>query len=349
MRRHGPLIRATLARALGPVARATRRWAASRYLLLSVLPILLAACAAPAPHPGALGQQTVMVRPAAPPAAVPALPPVFLLHQTSEAHNRIGQVRAEGKRDSERIRIDVDRPVVYTATQQFTTERGTYSNLIHRVHFPELPYSLIPFHFGAGRHVGLLVLLTLDAQGQVLLVTTANTCGCYAITIPTVSLAKELYPEDWPEGSVSVFGEQLPARLPAIGPDDRLVVRVRPDLQRIMALEVEPVTAALPEPVVMAEPLPLASLRALELPDGSLTSFYHDRWPLRGHVKGAIKPWETLLLSLVSLDLFVGMDKEYGDDTVSGNPFYTSLKPWNRTTSDMNDFAAYLRFNGWKL
>ena len=90
-------------------------------------------------------------------------------------------------------------------------------------------------------------------------------------------------------------------------------------------------------------------MKQLPLDDGSVSSFYYSGWPLAGHVKGAIKPWESLLLSLVSLDLFIGMDTEYGETAVSGNPFYTSLKPWNRSASDMNDFAAYPRFNGWKL
>ena len=101
--------------------------------------------------------------------------------------------------------------------------------------------------------------------------------------------------------------------------------------------------------VVNAVLADLASLKKLPLEDGTTTSFYHQDWPLTGHVKEAIKPWETLLLGLVSLDLFVGMDKEYGDTLESGNPFYTSLKPWNRSVSDMNDFAGYLRFNGWRL
>ena len=31
------------------------------------------------------------------------------------------------------------------------------------------------------------------------------------------------------------------------------------------------------------------------------------------------------------------------------NPFYTSLKPWNREASDMWDFATFLKFWGWRL
>ena len=92
----------------------------------------------------------------------------------------------------------------------------------------------------------------------------------------------------------------------------------------------------------------MASLGEIPL-NGTKTSFYHDRGPLKGHVKGSVKPWETLLLSLVSQDLFVGTDKVYGDSEITENPFYTSLKPWNRNSSDMWNFADFLEFWGWRL
>jgi hypothetical protein len=61
------------------------------------------------------------------------------------------------------------------------------------------------------------------------------------------------------------------------------------------------------------------------------------------------KFWETLLLSLISWDLFVEADKLYRDKEKDDNPFYTSLKPWNRTALDMWDFSRFLEFWGWKL
>ena len=93
----------------------------------------------------------------------------------------------------------------------------------------------------------------------------------------------------------------------------------------------------------------LESLTALQLEDGGSTSFYYQLWPLQGHVKGAIKPWESLFLSLISFDLYVGMDKEFTGGGGSANPFYTSLKVWNRRASDMNNFPGFLKFYGWKL
>jgi hypothetical protein len=78
-------------------------------------------------------------------------------------------------------------------------------------------------------------------------------------------------------------------------------------------------------------------------------SFYHREGVAKGHVKGAFKPLETLFMGLISLDFFVGTDKVYGDPRKWDNPFYTSLKPWRRSDSDMWDFAGFLRYWGWKL
>jgi hypothetical protein len=294
-------------------------------------------------------QQTVVAKTEAAAPLLVTRAPVFVLQKVQERHNRIGRVQASGTREAETVSIEPEVPVIYADTRSFVTAKGVYTNLVYRVHFSELPFSLIPFHLGAGKHVGLLVILTLDARQQVLLVTTANTCGCYAVSIPTRSLPVSSYPDNWPATPLAVYGERLPARLPSIGEDDILQVVMRPDVHRVMDVQVLP-RASLPTATVRtAEVAGLEMLKKLPLEDGSRTSLYYSDWPLTGHVKGAIKPWESLLLSLVSLDFFVGMDKEYGETRESGNPFYTSLKPWNRSASDMNDFAVYLRFNGWKL
>ncbi|MEN8262496.1 MAG: hypothetical protein ABFR82_03450 [Nitrospirota bacterium] len=83
--------------------------------------------------------------------------------------------------------------------------------------------------------------------------------------------------------------------------------------------------------------------------NGTTTSFYHEDGPLKGHVKDSVKIWESLFLGLISMDLYVGADKAYEDTGETGNPFYTSLKPWNRNASDMWHFRKFLEFWGWKL
>ena len=83
--------------------------------------------------------------------------------------------------------------------------------------------------------------------------------------------------------------------------------------------------------------------------NGRTTSFYHHDGALKGYVKGSVKFWETLLMSWASLDFFVGTDKAYADPAETDNPFYTSLKPWNRDKSNMWHFGEFLAFWGWGL
>ena len=94
-----------------------------------------------------------------------------------------------------------------------------------------------------------------------------------------------------------------------------------------------------------AELRPASELLRLPLKGrpGQTTSFFVEDGLLEGHVKGAWKPLETLFLGLFSLDLVVGMDKQYGNPQ---NPFYTSLRPWNREESDMNHFPRFFEILG---
>lgn len=273
--------------------------------------------------------------------------PAFVVPQNQASYNRIGRVEAALDNGSESISINPDRPAIYTASYHFTTPKDTYTNRVYRVHFQATPFSLLPFNLAAGNNPGLLVVVTSDSENRPVLVTTVQTCGCYVAILPTAYLSKAAYPQNWPDSTVAVYGERLPAKLGPIGKSDLVLIVIRPEVHRVMDIRVMP--RRLHKSVSPAEVLTLESLKSLPLGNGKTTSLYHDNWPLTGHVKGAVKPWESLLLSLISLDFFVGMDKEFGSTAISGNPFYTSLKPWNREVSDMNDFATFLHFYGWRL
>jgi hypothetical protein len=275
--------------------------------------------------------------------------PVFVLSGQQESYNRIGRVLAEKVNGHEEISIDPNQPVIYAGRFPFSTQRGVYLNLVYRVHFQKTPFSLIPFHLAAGNNVGLLVIVTLNEEHIPLLVTTVNTCGCYTMVIPTGFLPDDAYPEDWDTREHYFYGEVLPTGVPAYNSDDALLITVRPKVHRVMDVNIFKRKKLLAKEVVVAEMMSLQSLKTLPLENGEVTSFYYDQWPLQGHVKGSIKPWESLLLSLVSLDFYVGMDKEYGDTKQSGNSFHTSIFPWNRQASDMNDFGKFLGFWGWRL
>jgi hypothetical protein len=277
--------------------------------------------------------------------------PVFEVPGADRPFNRIGQVTARrtpsGAVD---IRVDPSRAVVYTSQSDFETANGPYTNLIYRIHFSAVPFSLVPFNLTAGRNVGVMVVVTLNDREQPVLVSTVHTCGCYLAMVPTTHLPPRAHPPDWPEREQDVYGERLPARLSFPPEGGRLVVTLRPEVHRVMALAVLP-DSALQHRIRPSDAMDMAPLDALErLPlDGGPVSFYHREGVLKGHVRGSVKPLETLLMSLISLDLFVGADKAFADTDRTGNPFYTSLKPWNRRASDMWHFSRFLQFWGWGL
>lgn len=281
--------------------------------------------------------------------------PAFLAYGYEHSQNRIGtpKVNYINNREEE-IHMDVEKPAIYWMIRKFTTPKGTYTNLVYRIHFPEVPLKLIPFYLTAGKNPGLLFIITLDQKNRPVLFTTSGTCGCYAVTIPTRHLDKRAYPKDWdPEKPLHVYGETLPKLLDfELFKESKLLIHLRPHVHRVMDLEVvdgdQPMVSGSQETVEMSL-LPMENLEKIPAGMGRTTSLYHDAWPYRGLVKGAFKPWETLTMSLMSLDFFVGTDKIYGDSRVTGTHFYTSLKPWNREASDMWHFERFLEFNGWNL
>jgi len=279
--------------------------------------------------------------------------PLFLVENFGEIYNRIGQPAGRlDEEGNEQIYVDPRRPAVYYMVRHFSTEKAHFTNVIYRIHFPEVPFSIYPFHLTAGRNVGILVIITLDNKERPVLVTTSGTCGCYAAIVPTSWLPADAYPPVWEEGPLEVYGESLPPLLDYRDSSDlRLLVRLRSGVHRIMDLTLVSEQDMLPGismPFVKASLIHMDSLEKIPI-NGKTTSFYYKEWPHKGHVKNSFKPWESLLMSLISLDFFVGADKNYGDSQITGNPFYTSLKPWNRSTSDMWDFPGFLKFNGWRL
>lgn len=275
--------------------------------------------------------------------------PAFVVSNHADTFNRIGRPTVrQGDNGNEEVFIDSEKPVVYFMQRPLSTDRGTYTNLIYRIHFPEVPYSLIPFNLTAGKNVGLIVVVTLNTDNLPVLVTTAHTCGCYNAIVPTQYLPRDAFPEDWKEETLDVYGEQLPPLLSFKEVESpQILVYLRPGVHRVMGLEVRDMHD-LNAPSYRIIPMPIEAMEQLErLPVGNgTTSLYYPEGALKGHVKGSVKPWETLLLSLVSMDLFVGADKAYAD---TGNPFYTSLKPWRRNDSNMWDFPRFLHYWGWRL
>ena len=279
--------------------------------------------------------------------------PVFLTHDYRNAYNRIGQPSARyDEKGKEQIFVDDRNPATYYMVRKFSADRGDYTNYFYWVHFPEVPFSIIPFHLTSGRNMGLIVVVTVDSGNRPVLITTVHTCGCYLGIVPTSHLPQDALPSYWKEKPLKVYGENLPWILDySEMKNPRVLVHLRPGVHRVMDLEMVEERDIHSSNGFHRIVTPLVHINKLEeIPvNGNTTSFYYKEGLLKGHVKGSVKVWETMLLSPVALDLFVGADKVYGDPEVTGNPFYTSLKPWNRTASEMWDFKRFLEFWGWRL
>ncbi len=255
------------------------------FVLLGCL-VLLSGCATFSSENDTLSTVAIAINAQTGDALPHRLAPLFVFPGYEREYNRIGQVSARAIDDWAEISINSEKPTVYFDRRSFTTDNGVYTNLVYRIHFEKTPYRLLPFHLAAGGHPGVVVILTLDQSEQVLLVTTVNTCGCYAAVIPTDLLEKTAFPDDWPEDTLRVYGEVLPASLHSDGVDELVEVTIRPEMHRVMDLRIIKRSTVDRDQLIQAELMEMDSLKTLPLEDGTTTSFYYDSWPF--------KPWDLL-------------------------------------------------------
>ncbi len=280
--------------------------------------------------------------------------PVIVLDYPELSYNKIGTPKAElDAEGNQRIYVDPSRPSVYALRHDFETGRGKYTNLYYRVHFERVPFNLLPFNVSAGKNTGLIVVVTLNQEGEPLLYTTVHSCGCYLAIIPTTFLPDEAFPPRWRRGEQRVYGEKLPGLVSfaqGVARGYRAVIKLRSGSHRVRAFGIEPEEEIQEAYRLVSSPiLALDALETLPMGDGSTTSFFETEGPRKGYVKGSNKPWEKLFISWWALDWRVGQDKIFSPGGPTDTTFYTSLKFWNRSASDMEDFAAFLRFWGWGL
>lgn len=276
--------------------------------------------------------------------------PVFLITDTTHSYNKIGSPSARyDTSGKEIISIDINHPAAYYCEKIFKTDSSEYTNLIYRIHFPKIPTSLFPFHLTAGKNVGLMVIVTIDSSQRPILITTVHTCGCYLAIVPTSFLPKDALPKKWNTASLTVYGETLPSMLDYESKSKpRLLIYLRSAVHRVADIRIVESDTLVDIHTVS---MPLVSMNTLDtIPiNGKFTSLFHEKGVRKGYVKGSVKYWETIFLSLISLDLFIGTDKAYKDSNETGKRFYTSLKPWNRSRSDMWHFDRFLKFWKWRL
>ncbi len=278
--------------------------------------------------------------------------PAFLIKNPEEQYNLIGtpSVR-EGADQKTEIVVDPTKPAIFFETQEFTTQKGTYKNLIYRIHFEQVPFALDKLNITAGKNTGLLIIYTVDDKGQLLLVTTVHTCGCFLAFFPTKYLPGGAFPADWPVASQWVYGYNLPTLLqPALaGDSERIVFTLESETHRISDVMI--VENAALQKAYNTIYMRIFSLNSLyQLPFKSKTeSFFEMDGARKGYVRDNTKILERLFISWWAFDIHVGEDKAYGLADTSETILYTSLKFWDRTASDLKNFPRFLEYWGWKL
>lgn len=279
--------------------------------------------------------------------------PVFITEYPEYPYNLIGTPKAvETDNEKPHVLVDPNEPTIYSDTKSWQGKKGHYTNLIYRIHFSEIPFTFIPFYLGAGKNIGLLVIITINDAGQPLLVTSLHTCGCYLAFIPTTNLEKEYYPDNWRKGRQDVFGEHLPGSIDLNVEDEksRLHILLRHGTHRVKNIWAEyPGKIANPISTQRILLQPMATLSNLKAPSDISISFFETNGARTDYVINSQKFWERLLISWWAFDWRVGEDKRLGIDANDSVVFYTSLKPWNRQKSDLRVFSSFLEYWGWKF
>ncbi len=278
--------------------------------------------------------------------------PVFLIKEFEKQYNRIGMPSVRELADQKtEVYVDANKPAIFFEKQEFTTPKGTYQNLLYRIHFEQVPFGFGKFNITAGKNPGILIIYTLDSSGQLLLVTTVHTCGCFLAFFPTNSLPMESFPTNWQTDSQFIYGYTLPSLLQPFATHDpeRIVFTLESETHRIS--DVTLLKHDLLQHSLDAIDMKIFKMNDLyQLPYKDRTeSFFEMDGARKGYVRNNTKFLERLLISWWAFDLYVGQDKAYGAADNSDTIFYTSLKFWDRKASDLKDFPRFLSYWGWKL
>lgn len=279
--------------------------------------------------------------------------PIFMVEGYDLSYNRVGAPSARlDKRNREDIFVDPNRPVYYTQTREFDTDRGHFTNLIYRVHFEKSTGNSNSTNGGQGKNVGLMAIVTLDTEKHPVLLNVLHTCGCFHALLPTTFTPSTALPEGWNPDALQVYGETLPGtvKYPADFDESvRPVIYLREGSHRAVDVQVASVDSVRERYTLHEGALaPVEDLSHLKLGDGE-TSFFFTEGKEKGLVKGAIKAKETLLLGIVVGDSRVGQDRMYGSVEDVPRGFYTTITPGQQDESGMWDYKSFLEFNGWKL
>lgn len=308
----------------------------------------LAGCASPPLHQP---PTSALVSGTPPPGISAAHSPLFLISDYNLLYNRIGTPSAmSGEDDELEIIVSPAQPTIYYTKSSFSTETATYSNLVYRIHFPEVPFAWPDINLTAGKNPGILIIYTLSEESELLLVTTVHSCGCYLAFLPTHAMPRSAYPNGWPAETQDIYGETLPARV-AVPQDylsQRIIFSLRNETHRISDVSTVQDWPDLSDILIEADSRPVEELYNLPFRDRTV-SFFELSGSREGYVRNNTKWLEKIFIGWWAFDFRVGEDKAFGGPDTSSIPLYTSLKFWAREESDLKNFPRFLKYWGWKL
>jgi hypothetical protein len=318
-------------------------------LLCFTAPGLLSSCARPTAD--VIDKEILHLSPQ-PPSVKKSHSPAFLIKKPKEQYNRIGMPSVRESADHlPEIYVNPEIPAIFFESQEFTTLKGTYQNLIYRIHFEKVPFALNKINLTGGNNPGILTIYTLDANEQLLLITTVHTCGCFLAFFPTTALSQDSFPPGWPTESQWVYGHKLPSIIPLSQDHDleTIVFTLESETHRISNVVASTDDSLqLGYDIIEMELFLMNALYRLPY-KGRTESFFEMTGPRKGYVRNNTKILERLLMSWWAFDIYVGEDKAFGSADTSDTIFYTSLKFWERKKSDMKNFPGFLSYWGWKL
>ena len=139
--------------------------------------------------------------------------PVFEV-ETDGDFDRIGRLRWTGEISP---RVDVTRPTVYRRLEHTRVGGRTLVQLVYTAWLPARPRQHV-FDLLGGHLDGVIWRVTLAPDGEPVLFDSIHPCGCYHMFFPTPRIEPVEAPDSNEEWAF------VPATLPRIGADDRLIL-----------------------------------------------------------------------------------------------------------------------------
>jgi hypothetical protein len=218
-----------------------------------------------------------------------AYAPVFEV-ETGGPYDRPGAMRWAADGGPE---LDLARPTVYRRLAHTLVDGQPLVQLVYTLWFPERPGDGA-LDVLAGRLDGIVLRVTLAADGEPLVYDSIHPCGCYHMFFPTARA--EPIPSPQP-GDEWMFA---PRSLPRLAPGERIVLRIASRTHYLKNVAIDgggggSAYAYADENELRALPLPAGGSRSLYGPDGLVAASVRPErllfWPMGVPSAGTMRQW----------------------------------------------------------